>query len=114
MWNGRVVRSRSVRGYVNLKPIKTSDGVDQNQQIERLDDNAVHKLQIICNNRSKSILNCSAGEDKISIIKIPETADAVPVNLEGRPIICEVSAALNEHSDGERSVRMATQFVSKI
>lgn len=41
-----------------------------------------------------------AGQNKIFVLKIPETADAVPVNLDGRPIICEVSAPLNQPSEG--------------
>jgi hypothetical protein len=101
VWNGTVIPSHSLsvgQGYLNLKQNKTSDG--DNQLIKSLDDSAINKLQILCVNRSKWILNCSVGQDKISIVKIPETTDVVPVNFEGRPIICEVSASLNQHSEG--------------
>jgi hypothetical protein len=100
VWNGTVIPSDtlSVQGYLNLGQIKTSDG--DNQLIESLDNRAINKLQILCVNRSKWILSCSIGQDRISIVKIPETTDVVPVNSEGRPIICEVSASLKQHSEG--------------
>lgn len=106
VWNGTVIPSHSLsvgQGYLNLKQIKTSN-ID-NQLIKSLDDNAINKLQNLCINRPKWVLNCSVGQDKISLVKIPEATDVVPVNFEGRPIICEVSASLNQHGSEGVTVR---------
>lgn len=94
VWNGKVVRSRFERGYSNLKLLKASDG--DCELIERLDDSVVNKLQTICSKTQNWVLNCSVGKQEISIVKIPD----IPVNVESRPIACEVSCSLIEPISG--------------
>ena len=81
VWNGRVIMSHSMtagQGHLNLKQLETSNG--DNQRIKILDDNVLNKLIIMCVTRRKWILNCSVGQDKISVVKISEATDIVPVN----------------------------------
>ena len=82
VWNGTVTTSHSLTAgqrYLNMKQIKTSYGDDQ--LIHSLDGNVINKLLTICITRPKWILNCSVGEDKISVVKIPETTDVVSVKF---------------------------------
>ena len=97
IWKGKVVRSRSsflsTPGYLNIREITTSDGDDE--RIEKLDEVSMPKLEELCLNRP---VNCSYDNETISFVKRLTGSDVNVLQVEGRPIQCEILASFSNNS----------------